>query len=468
MQRMPSVHATLWPGLILLLGAFLANEVRSATHVIDFDNLKPDTDAKNLWYNSGVTFDAARIIAPAKAKNPLDRALTAGGPFASKEFHSGPLVIKFKGGQSYIKMAIGLDAKTPDKPVAKTIQFTAKAFDKNGKLVAKVESKPPGKALPQEMPLGPGPTPIDQYIELKSTASNIYRVELQYESLYFEVIDDLQFDNVIAPPPDTQPPVVTIAKPTAGSMVSSDLFPLEGSVQEDVDLKELKLTIESPGKAPASFPIDHGTPPSFTFQGIFGLLQVGDNTIRVNAKDVGDNVGEDSVKVTYTPPPPKPLPTLDLYPSGVEITQGTVWWPLPLPNPPQGGGYDYYTGLKLVSGKRTVVRVYGKAENVTGPVYNVFCELTGTRNGILLSKNPLRALPERIGIDPSQNLKDQRTNVSLTWNFVLPHSWTQKGAISLVAHVNPGGKGNLEECGTCYNLCFPNIHVRYDHAANRS
>jgi hypothetical protein len=130
-----------------------------------------------------------------------------------------------------------------------------------------------------------------------------------------------------------------------------------------------------------------------------------------------------------------------------------------------GPGYASYCcqGTPLVKGKETLVRVYGGVTGATGPVNNVACELVGVRQSDFstLPGSPLKPRnPERITIFPNHDFDDQSASNDLTWNFDLPISWTQEDYILLRAVVNPQNKGQIEECGTCFNQ-FNEKYVKY-------
>lgn len=423
-------------GLTLLINISLVG----SNFILDFDDLPVNNkNVNNYFTNFGVSFNNVHIITPLKGTVSGNNALKCGA--YNQEFHSDPLIIIFSGGQSVVRMNIGLNTETKI-----SIPFELRAYDKE------TGGKKIGKTIIGS--LGPGPTAMTTVIVKKSNTPNIRRIELQYKSAHFEVIDNLEFDNLIIPPPDTQPPVVTIFKPVHNTTVNSQFFELKGEVYEETALKDLILTIKSLTNPESVLPLNYSKstqPNTYIFKVPTGVLWVGENTVRVTATDAGDNVKDDYVIVNYVEPPPVYFPTLDLYPSGMEITQGIVRWPIPFPNPQFGWNSAGYVGLDLVEGKRTIVRVFSGVQDASEPVNNVFCELTGQRGGIDLPGSPLSATTERITVDPSQNLHTQRENINFTWNFVLPDSWTNEGYITLYAHVNPQYKTHVEECYNCYN-----------------
>jgi len=143
-------------------------------------------------------------------------------------------------------------------------------------------------------------------LEIKTNQQQIREVRLTYDLAYFEVIDDLEFDNPVAPPPDNNPPVVKITKPVADAEFHSAFFELRGTIQEDEGLLNVKVAIK-PSSQPATSltlsPIDYddsASPIPFHLAAL-GLLSPGENQVTVTATDIGNNVGSDDVTVSYFP-----------------------------------------------------------------------------------------------------------------------------------------------------------------------
>jgi hypothetical protein len=399
--------------------------------IIDFDNLPPLTNVINQYKgNYGVSFSPSRIIKPSKATASGPQALQAGS--VGIEYHPGPLVIYFDAGQSNVKVAVGLETK---------------GIHMYDAILTAFDSKSGGKQIgtPVTTKVGPGPSPITKSMAISSTQANIWRVELIYkrnakDESSLEVIDSLEFDTAVKPPPDNQVPVVKITKPKTGDVTQTAFFELQGTIQENAVLADVWLSIEQSGKPTVSYQITYyGSAPNFTFGGSMwmGLLYEGKNTVTVKATDISNNVGQDSVTVHYKKPPPPPPPTIDLFPRAMEITQG-INRVIALSNPP-GSQYALpYWGTPLVQEKRTVVRVYGGVNGAKGPVTNVLCELWGRRGGVDLPGSPLYTTPKRITLNPADNISTQRPNTNLTWNFVIPNTWTDKwDGVDLIAFVNP-------------------------------
>jgi hypothetical protein len=201
----------------------------------------------------------------------------------------GAVSLNFTSGQSWVKMAIGLVQQTT------SLDVTVTARDANGNQV--------GQAIP--LKLGPGPTPINSTIEVRSRQANIYSISILADCFctLSMAIDNLEFDHFLPPPPDLERPIVRILKPVSGDKFGHPSFNLDGTIKETSGLADLRITISQPGKPPRSFQFLRyfGNPPDFTFgHGVLiGGLFEGENTITVTAIDFGKNKGEASVKVTY-------------------------------------------------------------------------------------------------------------------------------------------------------------------------
>jgi len=265
--------------------------------IIHFDDLKypPLTNINNQYKGDyGVSFSNSQIIKPSKGTASGTQALQAG--YVGTEMHSGPLVIYFSAGQSWVKMAVGLSYKTVKE---KELVATLTAFD----------SPSGGNQIgqPVNTDLGLGPTPITTPMAINSTQANIWRVELIYKykvdeqaSGYAEVIDSLEFPEAVKPPPDNQKPVVKITKPKTGDVTTTPFFLLQGTIQENAALADVWLSIEQSGKPTVSYQISYyGKAPNFTFGGstLMGLLYEGQNAVTVKATDISNNDDTDSVTV---------------------------------------------------------------------------------------------------------------------------------------------------------------------------
>ncbi len=180
----------------------------------------------------------------------------------------------------------------------------------------------------------------------------------------------------------------------------------------------------------------------------------GNHTIRICSASGGScYTGEFAQEATTSfnvvipsvvPPTATPAPTFDVQPQAIEVTQGIRQ---DIPNRSVTGDLvlssDNWTH---VAGRRTIVRVYPLLE--TGPTTQVTALLYGQRDGVELPGSPLQ--PQRKYVIPRTfTLEEKRRDVSKSWVFILPESWTEEGSLSLTARVNPTGPDYVRECPGC-------------------
>jgi hypothetical protein len=197
---------------------------------------------------------------------------------------------------------------------------------------------------------------------------------------------------------------------------------------------------------------------SFTNVPIPASLVPGANTITAYAVDASGQQGHASVSVE--------LPNgLDLRALSMEVNQSIQRFSLPinlgLPIP--------YSGVKLVAGATTVVRVYANAFT-TGrdggqPIPNVPALLVGTRNGAPLPGSPLSpgSGPATLAKGPLAvhlaDIADPRSG----YTFTLPISWTMGAPIQLKAIVNPPGNGSFVPEAYLTNNSFALTGIGFEH-----
>jgi hypothetical protein len=108
----------------------------------------------------------------------------------------------------------------------------------------------------------------------------------------------------------------------------------------------------------------------------------------------------------------------------------------------------------LVHNKKTVVRGFGRLVFPNGETYSgtipVNAELIGTRNGTALPGSPLSpthvTTDLKVWTDRRGAYDSQKQQTDLSWNFVLPDSWTDVGSIDLRLVVNsPVLPGHVDE-----------------------
>jgi hypothetical protein len=274
----------------LILLPFLPAILHAVPVKIDFEDKAVGSHIDNEYFAAfGVEFNSARICQPAKGTASGSQALTHAT--SKMEFSSGPLKIYFKGPQSRVKLAAGLNGE----PVS-ALSVKMEAFDENGQSL---------KDIPPTT-IGPGSTKISKILEIKINQKKIHEVRLTYGMGYFEVIDDLEFDDPVVAPPDNTPPVVNITTPLDQQIFHSAFFELNGTVQESEGLLNVKASIQPLNQSPdvielSSLDIDYSSSPiKFHVLGL-GLLSPGENKVTVTATDIGKNVGKDDVTVYYFP-----------------------------------------------------------------------------------------------------------------------------------------------------------------------
>lgn len=265
------------------ISVVLGWERGEGSHIITFEEFPVSfDDIRNQYLGThGVTFDVGEIIVPSAGANSPTQALESAG----SEFDPGPLIARFTADQSRVAMRVGLNGQT-------SVELTAAlaAFDAAGNQIDIVRTV-----------IGPGPTPITTPLEITAAEGNIREVRLQYDGAAFEVIDDLEFDNLVRPPAESDAPLVQITEPQEGATFGDSCFALAGEVEDASPLADVRVAISQPGEPGDSFQIDYdGTPPTFTFgpAGVVCGLEPGENAVTVSAQDIHGNTGEDSVGVT--------------------------------------------------------------------------------------------------------------------------------------------------------------------------
>lgn len=260
--------------------------------LIDFENLPTGESVFSQYSALGVTFPEQPLICePLEGARSGAKALSKLHP--GDEFDSGPLTIEFSAPQKSVRMFVGLDDPTGGRSIGATLR----GYDAGGTVVAT-----------EARQLGPGPTSIATLMSVTAQSDCIVKVELHYQTSYFEVIDDLAFTTA-GPPgaPDTRPPVVNITTPVNDVFLdyatAEAAFPLAGTVYEETRLKTLNIRVESEGRAREGLVNHSGAPPTYTFgsPNVHGLIFPGRNHITVTAQDYAGNTDSDSVQIVYEP-----------------------------------------------------------------------------------------------------------------------------------------------------------------------
>jgi len=260
--------------------------------LIDFENLPPGETVYSQYADLGITFpEEPEICEPLEGARSGAKALTKYHP--GDEFDPGPLTIEFSAPQQSVWLFAGLDDATGGRKITAALR----AYDGSGSLLATAAKQ-----------LGPGPTPVSTLFGVTAPADSIVKVELHYQTSYFEVIDDLIFTAAGSPgAPDTASPIVDITTPVSNTFLdypaAPGTFPLEGTVYEERRLKTLRIRVESDGQASEGLVNRSGVGPTYTFgsPSVHGLIFPGKNYITVTAEDYAGNTGSDTVAVTYEP-----------------------------------------------------------------------------------------------------------------------------------------------------------------------
>ena len=101
------------------------------------------------------------------------------------------------------------------------------------------------------------------------------------------------------------------------------------------------------------------------------------------------------------------------------------------------GLQNYDNALRLIEGKRTIVRVFAHSTVSGQDVKGVTASLQGdNQQGYLGRLDPVNAEGKLITVRNAQ----QRTDLTHSFQFELPRNWTTGGNLSLTATINPFGR----------------------------
>ncbi len=94
--------------------------------------------------------------------------------------------------------------------------------------------------------------------------------------------------------------------------------------------------------------------------------------------------------------------------------------------------------IRLVEGKRTVVRAYARVASTTlaATEWQPGAQLRGWRNGVELPGSPIRPVGGA-RVTTSGDFAELRTDATRSYQFVLPESWVRSGQLTLRFTVNP-------------------------------
>lgn len=158
-------------------------------------------------------------------------------------------------------------------------------------------------------------------------------------------------------------------------------------------------------------------------------------TIVVQAWDLAGNSDSADRSFEYehveSPHPPQPHPpNLDIMARGMEVTQSIQGWGM-VGNTPQ----DVDNRVRLISGKKTLVRVYAEALGTEVDIPDIGCMLRAYAGADELPGSPIYSA-NRVTLVPGESYFQQRPDASKSFNFWLPLEWTSPGTIDLRATVN--------------------------------
>ena len=289
----------------------------------------------------------------------------------------------------------------------------------------------------------------------------------------YEVIDDLSF-STIGPPciSDATAPAVQITQPALDGLTFQSPNLRLAFVANDAGTGVAKIQVvflNAGGGEVGSFYICgaanapaciYDVSPYTASYDFLTTLPANTQRIRVRAWDFAGQVGQAERAINLVA-----IGYFNLWAQSLEITQATQTW-LPLNsqarlsgNPPTFSYPAAPTAVPMVSNKRTAVRVYVGVAGTAGNVAldNVRAVLRCFANASFTSPCPgyqwvnPQSLPpnilSQISIRPGDTVSTQRADTRLSWNFVLPASWTQAGTIYLEAEILP--PNGLQECAGC-------------------
>lgn len=241
----------------------------------------------------GVTFDEdldAYVVDPVTAV-PHSESHALQGQIMMEFRSSGrPILLTLNPLAEFVGVFVGLD-----EPAAFGEPFTAELTawgldEERGRYLAGTDS----------VELGPGVENVHHCLSVSDP--HIYEVRIDYPTGDPELIDDLILrrpENPEAPPPDEEPPQVTITAPAEGSVQTSPYVRLEGEVIEDRELERLEVFANGVSQGDIGFSYAGDTADDdkryiFALDPILGLAGC-DVSVEVRAYDEPGNMGTDSV-----------------------------------------------------------------------------------------------------------------------------------------------------------------------------
>lgn len=444
---------------------------------ITFEEAIPNPESVRTQYcnnpatNKGVEFlHQDRIFQPSVQTSSGTRALT--NVYPGQEFgHANTVAIRFTAGQSLVSVKVGLD-RSYAYPIVAVMYAYSSSTPGTGFLTYDTRY------------LGNGPSPITQDLTVSSAAGAIRSVVITFESAtpnYYahEVLDDLTF-TTIGPPciTDTAAPTVQITEPVAeGQIFQTPSLGLAfaandvGSGVARIQVSFLNVGGSELGSfyvcgAPGAPTCLYDVVPYTASYNFLTFMPSNTAKIRVRAWDFTGQTGHADRAVNYVD-----IGHFNLWAQAIEITQGVQpWRPVSSQTrlsttPPTFQYASAPTSVPLVADRTTVVRIYAGVEGTTGnqPLEKVRAQLRCFSNSSYTlpcpgyqAINPQNLPPgvlSQIVVRPGDSLDTKQKDAKLSWNFVLPHSWTTVGTVYLEGVILP--PIGLQECTGC------------DDAANR-
>jgi hypothetical protein len=269
--------------LALAAASFWTSGRAVAETTLDFEDLPPGTTVTTQFGPRGVVFPFGAFIDADPAARSGTRVLRSGDP--SDEFHQGPLVMTFNGGQRVVRFFAGAQFSGQSG--------TLRALDAAGSVIATD---------------GPRAVAVKSFttrFEVAVAGPAIRRVELELTNFAFESIDDLSFDGD-PPTVPTEPPAVSIEAPQNGAELDVATLIVQGTIKGPGLLSTARLTIAQ------GLPPDSTAPPFQTTLALAGTGEtrtftesfttfLGPLTIEVRGENSGGQTGSQTIAAVNLP-----------------------------------------------------------------------------------------------------------------------------------------------------------------------
>ena len=412
-------------GLACLGGLlFTGLPAAEAQTVITFDNLSSGTQLTNQYAADGVTFGVAApgqapsgtmlVEADSSAFSPPNDVLVQCGEVCQTNMWA-----EFSSPQQTVSMELN------NEGVNGTVSSTVNAYDASGNLVAST----------------PFTAPIDQWQQVTvtdPTDSIIYVEVVNWETGCCPAfaMDNFSFSGATHPDFALLPtfdPTYGVGAPVGGSANISFTLRRYGGSAGNISFSTSSL--------PAGVTLSLSPNPDSNSDdtSVQGTITVAPNAAPVSSQPVTITATPDSTSGTTPRTVTFPLTvqgTYELRVQGMEITQGVQNTTLPTRNPANLAGPVSYSGVQLVDGKATAVRVFADAPGApAGGILGVGAELTGFRaNGSELGTLNAAYSPSEAGTGGLADTgsatvpASERDSTNGSFDFLLPASWNGAAA----------------------------------------